>query len=227
MLSVLPGAQMNQYPESTNPQANYTHPEQRPLSHLALWSMIIGILSLCLGPLALIALIMGIVGIIITSSGKPKRGMGFAIAGTVLGAVGLLGTLLMIGIMLPALGAARERAQQVVSGSQVRAQLNAAIKYAGNNQDQFPPVDQWPTIVIDQGLLEPEVTVSPLEDGDGISYIYLGGWHSYDAQQIVIYEDPKHIKGFVIVGFADGHVEEVPRSQFEQLLLKQTSSQTP
>ncbi|MBO6513708.1 MAG: DUF4190 domain-containing protein [Phycisphaerales bacterium] len=204
-------------------------PQERPLSQLALWSMILGILTLCFGPFALIPLIMGIVGIITTGADKSKRGLGFAIAGTVLGVVGLLGTiiLLLIGTMVPALGAARERAQQLKSSTQVRSQLQAAIIYANNNDDQFPPVDQWPDLMYDQGLLEPEILVSPLEDGDGISYIYLGGWNSFNAQEIVIYEDPKHHQDFVIVGFADGHVEEVPHDRFEELLFNQTGSQSP
>lgn len=228
---------MDQYPTSTETPSgqasdqtsgqipNQNMGDQRPLSMLALWSMILGIVFFFFGPLALIPLIMGIIGIITTSSEKPKKGMGFAIAGTVLGAFGTLASCLLLGILLPALGQARMKAQELVSATNVRSQLQAAVIYAADNDDLFPPVNQWPDVAIDLGLLEPEQLISPREDGDGISYIYLGGWNSFDAQEIVIYEDPKHFEDFVIVGFADAHVDLIPHAEFNAMLQEQQQSQ--
>jgi len=215
---------MDQVPYSAEAQQVVN---QRPLSQIALWSMILGILFLCLGPLALIPMTMGIIGISITGSQGRKSGMGFAIAGTSLGAVGSLGMCLSAGILLPALGQARQRAQELVSQTYVRSQLQAAVSYANENGDMFPPVNQWPDAVIDLGLIDSTMLVSPVEDGDGISYIYLGGEFTFDALQIVIYEDPKHYEEGVIVGFADAHVEMIPHAEFEAMLEEQTSDQAP
>lgn len=200
--------------------------EQRPVSQLSIWSMILGIVFLCFGPLALIPLIMGIVGLTQTGHRGPKRGMGFAAAGTTLGAVGLLGTC-VLGIFLPALGKARERASVLVSEAQMRSQINAAIVYAEEHNGQFPAPSQWPDAVINMGLISPEVLVSPLEDGDGVSYIYLGGAYSQDSLHVVLYEDPNHTENRVLVGFADGHVEEMTHDELNQLLAEQTRIPSP
>ncbi len=200
--------------------------EHRPVSQLSIWSMILGIIFLCFGPLALVPLIMGIVGLTQTGHRGPKRGMGFAAAGTTLGAVGLLGTC-VLGIFLPALGKARERAKVLVSEAQMRSQIQAAIMYAEEHDDQFPPESEWPDAVLDTGLISPEMLVSPLEDGDGVSYIYLGGEYSQDSLQIVLYEDPNHTEDRVLVGFADGHVEEMTHDELNRLLAEQMQSQSP
>lgn len=211
------------------PTPQYPGPvfDERPYSKLAIWSLVLGILFLCLGPLGLVPLIMGIVAIGRTGANGPRRGLGLAIAGTSLGAVGVMGTCLSAGIFLPALGTARERATELKSQSQIRMQLQAAIVYAGDNNDQFPPQDQWPDAVIDLGLIEPGLFVSPLEDGDGISYIYLSGENTFDADQIVIYEDPAHHPQNVLVGFADGTVSFIPHADFQQMLEDQTGEVAP
>jgi len=200
--------------------------EQRPVSHLSIWSMILGILFLCFGPLAMIPLILGIIGLTQTGRQGPKGGFGFAVAGTTLGAVGVLGTC-VLGIFLPALGAARQTANVLVSQTQIRSQIHAANLFAENHGDQFPQQSEWPDALIDAGLLEPGILVSPFEDGDGVSYIYLGGASSNDPTQILLYEDPKHIEDFVLVGFATGDVVEMPHDEFERRLAEQLRTTDP
>lgn len=170
---------------------------------------------------------MGIVGISRTTPNGTRSGMGFAIAGTSLGAVAILGTCLSAGIFLPALGKARERAHALISVSQIRIQIQAAQQYAQKNNGQYPTQDQWPDAVIDMGLIDTDQLVSRREDGDGISYIYVPDGNPNDPNRILIYEDPKHFQEFVIVGFADGTVQEIPFPQFEQLLNDQTPNQAP
>ena len=206
------------------PQQQYHGPvdDNQPYSKLAIWSFVLGILCLCLGPLALIPLILGIIGITSTSGGQGK-GMGLAIAGTVLGAFGMLGSCMSAGVLLPALGKARQRANELRSQAQIRSQFHAATIYATQNENQFPLPAQWPDTLIDLGLLEPEILISPLEDGDGVSYIYLGGEQSFDPLQILIYEDPKHLEEGVLLGFADGTVELIPHAEFESMLEDQTA----
>ena len=197
-------------------------PDTRPTSGLAVTSMVLGILFLCLGPLALLPLILGIIGISTTGANGKKQGQGFAIAGTALGGVGLMGSCLSIGIFLPALGKARAQATFLKSKTQVRSLLQGCIIYASDNNELFPPVVSWEDDLLAAGLIDTELLVSPGEDGDGVSYIYLGGEHTFDASQIVIFEDPNHWPNDgVIVGFADNHVEIIPFDIFEQMLAEQ------
>lgn len=200
--------------------------DDRRYSKLAIISLVLGILFLCLGPLAIIPLVLGIIAIVATSGNEKKRGLGLAIAGTSLGALGLfVGTFLMLGIMLPALGAAQTKAQEIVSQTNIRTIAQGAVVYADGHGDMFPTTDQWSVVLIDAGLIQSHLLESPAEDGDGISYIYLGGESTRDAMQILIYEDPKHFVLGVLVGFADGHVEMVDHGTFERMLAEQLAAQ--
>ena len=211
----------------TEPFSTQYHPEQqaeRPYSLMAILSLVLGILFLCFGPLALIPLILGIVALTNTGSGGAKKGMGFAIAGVSLGGVGVLGTCMSVGILLPALGAARNKANQIVSEVQVRELVQGVLVFA--DQDEvFPTQEQWPDALVDLGLIMPDSLMSPAEDGDGLSYIYVPGPLSQDAFQILVYEDPKHFYDGVVVGFADGHVELVDHDVFERMLAEQLAAQ--
>ncbi|MCA9302583.1 MAG: DUF4190 domain-containing protein [Phycisphaerales bacterium] len=213
--------------EHENPPQMYQPPgiDTRPTSGLAVTSMVLGILCLCFGPLALVPLILGIIGILTTGANGQKKGQGFAIAGTSLGAVGVLGSCLSVGILLPALGKARQQAQLLMSQTQVQSIVQACIVYADNHDGSFPPVEGWEQALVDSGLIGQEILVSPREDGDGVSYIYLGGPHDYDASRIIVYEDPKHGEYIgVVVGFADGHTETISPRIFEEMLAEQVDA---
>ena len=212
-------------PTSTQWNATGNGPDTRPYSKLAIVSLVLGILFLCLGPLGLIPMILGIVGITRTTAKGPKKGMGFAIAGCSLGSVGVLGTCLSAGIFLPALGAARVAAQRVLSQANMNLILSEHINYANEHDDQFLPLDQWPDAMVDAGRIDDVILESPAEDGDGVSYIFLSGESTFDTNQIVLYEDPKHYYEGVLVGFADGHVEMVDHADFEQMLADQLAAQ--
>lgn len=216
---------MSEYDTPAPPRMYQTPgPDIRPTSGLAVTSMVLGILFLCLGPLALLPLILGIIGITTTGANGQKKGQGFAIAGTALGGVGLMGTCLSIGILLPAIGAARQQAALIVSETQMRSIIQGCIMYADDHNGQFPPTASWEQDLVNMGLVDAAMFVSPGEDGDGVSYFYLGGENTFDATQIVLYEDPDHFpRSGVIVGFADNHVEEIPFDIFEQMLADQIS----
>lgn len=202
-------------------------PDTRPTSGLAIASMVLGILSLCLGPLGLIALIMGIIGIVKTGARAEQKGQGFAIAGTALGAFGVLGTCFTVGIMLPALGKAREAAEQLLSESQINTLIISCENYARDNNGNYPSVASWEQDLEDYlGAPIDEITLSPAEDGDGVSYIYLGGSYPADPDHILFYEDPDHWPSVgVLVGFADSGVEMIPFDIFEQMLAEQLDEQ--
>lgn len=205
---------MSQQPAPPSPMSPppFERPAERSLSQLALWSMILGIVGLCFGPLALAALIMGIIGITKTGPTDPQHGRGFAIAGTVLGTVGFFGTCLMLGILLPAIGKARQTAMTLMSEAQLRQIQSGMIDYRNQN-GTLPPADEWRAALSDYLVMSDEpVFVSPLSDGDAVEYVFVpGDDYAFNGRLIMFYEDPDHItnNGMVIVGYDDGRVARI------------------
>ncbi|MEM1109200.1 MAG: DUF4190 domain-containing protein [Planctomycetota bacterium] len=121
-----------------------TPPSEPKTSGLAIASLVLGILGLltvCVGigvPLVLMGLVLGIVGLVkIGKPGQPERGTGLAVAGVTTNGVGLLLSLtalpLMIGIMLPALDAARTTAHQMQTNTNARLIHQAVVTEAQNH----------------------------------------------------------------------------------------------
>jgi hypothetical protein len=114
---------------------------------LATAAMIVGIVGLlCVPPLvAIVALILGIVALgkidRSVAEGRPLLGRGRAVAGIALGAVGTVIIVpLMIGILVPALGAAKKQANRIKNGTQVRGTVEALALWsdANTSSSDFP-----------------------------------------------------------------------------------------
>ncbi|MFK7759938.1 MAG: hypothetical protein AB8C13_08325 [Phycisphaerales bacterium] len=107
---------------------------------------------------------------------------------------------------------------------------HGAIVFAKNNNDLLPNAEEWPDALVKSGIIELENLVSRVEDGDGISFIYLPSHQNLfkdsSENRIIIYENPKHFKDGVVVGFADAHVEVIRHNVFEQMLADQLAAQT-
>src|SRR5690606_17587566 len=95
---------------------------------------------------------------------------------------------LLIGILLPALGKARQTARQLKDSSQVRGILQGMVIWAGNNKDDYPLPSRLDSenytvdfgtnthhkdstghilsVMIFNGFFPVELTVSPAEIGD-------------------------------------------------------------
>ena len=118
--------------------------------------------------------------------------------------------------------------QHLKSKAQVRGHAQGLYLHAVENGDEFPAQEQWPDDLIAAGIIHNELMISPGEDGDGISSIYVPGPFTFDETQILIYEDLKHWpKEGVLVGFADTHVEFVPFDEFERMLAVQLAQSPP
>lgn len=111
------------------------------------------------------------------------------------------------------------------SQANVRSVAQGLVKYATDHDDDvFVSQELFPDTLLNAGCLREEMLVSPIAEEDTISYIYVPGPCEFDAKQILIYEDPSHWKDFVIVGFADAHVEHVDHEIFEKMLADQLAA---
>ncbi|MEM7629700.1 MAG: DUF4190 domain-containing protein [Planctomycetota bacterium] len=210
--------------------AGYT-PGHEPGKGLAITSLvtgIMGIIGLC-APLGLVALATGIPAWIGASKTPPTRGgKGLAIAGTISGGLSLitgsLGLALVAGIMLPALGAARQAALTTRDAVNVRAIAQGLTLYAQNNNDALPPVDaDWRALLIDGGYAPIEVFETPYLNGaaTGVhSYVYLPADSiTFNARQVLVYTNPQLTPdGGTNVAFHDNHIEFIDAMTFEAMV---------
>ena len=212
-------------------------------SGLAIASLILGILGFCTFGLAGIAgLILGIVGLIVISkSAGQLKGGGLAVAGIVVSAVSLftLFILLLMAILMPALAQARHQARIAVSMNNVKQLCLATLLYCDNNEQKFPPCDNWPD-ALKSYYGEPKILTSPHAPDSGRSYAMnaeLNGRRRTDisepARTVLLFEaqsgsapaggrellqeKPYGLKGYVI-GFVDGHIELIRPERLDELI---------
>lgn len=212
-------------------------------SGLAIASLILGILGFCTFGLAGIAgLILGIVGLIaINKSAGQLKGGGLAVAGIIISAVSLftLFIALLMAIFMPALTQARDQGRTAVSLNNVKQLCLATLMYCDENEQRFPPCDNWPD-ALKSYYGEPKILTSPHAPDAGRSYAMnaeLNGRRRTDisdpARTVLLFEarsgstpaggrellqeKPYGLKGYVI-GFVDGHVECVPPERLDELI---------
>ncbi|MCC7145227.1 MAG: hypothetical protein IT443_02140 [Phycisphaeraceae bacterium] len=161
--------------------------------------------------------------------------------------LGLSSQMMMVGILLPSLGQARQNAQAMESSTKVRQLGMALLTYASNHQGRFPP--DLAAVVIDTRMLpfgslfvtrdRGRVRVPP-DFGSwerprqaawlaaNSSYLYLGGMikgipPGSESRTIVAIEKPHMVNnGTVAAAFADGHAQRLPLQQARQLIQQQT-----
>src|SRR5271156_6858019 len=115
---------------------------------MAVTSMVLGVVGIVTGCLG-IGLILGIVGLVLgivalgNINREPHRyaGKGFAIAGIVTGICSMIFPIpLLIAILLPALGKARELSNRSACGANLRGIMQSFNVYAADDNDQYPTV---------------------------------------------------------------------------------------
>jgi len=193
-------------------------------SGMAIASLVCGLL-ICVPLCSLLAIIFGIIGIRQTGSGR-RGGQGMAIAGLVLGAVGLVFFLPMsIAILLPSFDRAYETANRVKCASNERQIGQAILLYSNDYQGQYPP--DFVTLLKTENIT-PSVFVCPssndtpaksaaeLLSGGHCSYVYVGQGltaQTVSPSTVVLYErHDAHGGDGVNMLFGDGHVEFMPKS---------------
>lgn len=206
-------------------------------SGLAIASLVLGLLGFC-GVTALVGLILGIVALVkINRSQGRLTGNGFAIGGICASGFMLLFALpIFAALLLPALARARERAQTINCVSNVKQLALAARVYAVDHGDTFPSAANWCDAIQSQAA-SPGIFQCPADPGLRCAFAYnrnvdgrkdnevnprtvlffesRAGWNAAGGPEL--FAPHKHSRTRIVVGFADGSVQQLPRSQLDSL----------
>ncbi|MGA2854570.1 MAG: DUF4190 domain-containing protein [Verrucomicrobiota bacterium] len=208
-------------------------------SGMAVTSLVLGILGVfTCGITALFGLILGIIAMVkVKNSGGKLKGGGLALAGTIVSGIFLFMIPIFAAMMLPALGAAKQKAMEINCVNNVK-QLALAIRiYSGDNKDKFPPAATWCDAIKTYAGSEkifkcPAANSSSRSDYafnaklDGIEESKIdpqtvmifesdGGWNANGGSELMIGK-PRHARMFV-VAFADGSVQQLSQSRLNTL----------
>jgi len=212
-------------------------------SGLAIAALVLSILGIATCGLTLLitaplALILGLVAM--NKIGKSQGqlgGRGLALAGVVTSCVSLVLLPLFAALLLPALAQAKQKAQSINCVNNVK-QLSLAMRiYAGDNQNHYPAATNWcDAILSDVGATNIfhcpadlsgshcsyafNARLAGMEDGKADQNTVMlfeadGGWNVSGGRELILAK-PRH-GHWVAVGFADGHVEQVPESRLPDL----------
>ena len=208
-------------------------------SGLAVTSLVLGILGVfTCGLTALFGLILGIIAMIkVSNSRGALRGGGIALAGIIVSGIFLFMIPIFAAMLLPALAAAKQKAQAINCVVNEK-QLALAVKiYSDDNTNCFPPAATWcDAIKDDVGSEKTFKCVAANSSGrcdyafnarlDGLDeskvapntvmiFESAGGWNANGGRELMI-DKPRHARVFV-VAFADGSVQQLQEFQLSTL----------
>jgi len=216
-------------------------PEATPAktSGMAITSLVLGILGIfTCGFTALIGLILGIIALVkVQNSGGKLKGFGFALAGTIVSGIFLLMIPVFAAMLLPALAAAKQKAQEINCVNNEK-QLALAIRiYSGDNTNHFPPAATWCDAIKTMAGSEKNFKCPAANSSSRCDYAFNskldgmdenkidprtveifesdGGWNANGGPELMIGKS-RHARMFV-VAFADGSVQQLRQSQLNTL----------
>lgn len=209
------------------------------LSALAVTSLVLGVLGLfTCGTAALVGLILGIIAIVkIKNSEGRLTGYGLALAGTVVSAVFVIMLPVFAAMALPALAAARQKAQEINCVNNERQLALAVRRYAGNHNQQLPHAATWcddikPNVGSDRFFKCPAAAIASRcgygfnAKLDGLDENSIdprtvmifesdGGWNANGGPELMIGK-PRHARMYV-VAFVNGTVQQLSEFQLASL----------
>lgn len=208
----------------------------------AVASLVTGIIGVCLVPLlsSLAAVVTGIVGL--AQAGRRRgSGRGMAVAGLVLGAIGLVAPL----VLLPVLNIVREQANRVKCADNMKVLGRAMGAYANQNAGHFPErleevLEADPSLSpslflcpddskVPAAGTTPQMLAAEVARGQHCSYVYVGGDLTTSAgSDVVLLFEPltNHHEGMNVL-FADGSVKWVNRAAAQSIRHQHTTGVTP
>jgi len=223
----------------------YMPPTTAPVktSRAAIASLVLGILSfVSCGLTALITsplgLILGLVAInkIKKSDGR-LGGQGYALAGAIVSGITLLLIPFFAGLLLPALSAAKQKAQTIACVNNVKQLALAIHMYASDNHGRFPTATNWCDAIFDHAGTDKVFQCPAADSKKRCHYAFNAKLSGIEAERadpdtVIIFESdagwnasggpelapPKarHRQRFV-VAFADGSVRQVSETELKQL----------
>ena len=188
---------------------------QHKTASLAIASLVLGILSLCVGicVTGIPAIIFGIIALVRIGKTPGLGGQGLAITGLITGGIGTVMAPIVLAIMLPAFVGARDKAREVACASKVKMLCVASITFAQEHNDTLPKtLDDLKsqlggdTKAFDRSIRCPSATGAP-EPSYRIEH---AGEKVNDlpaATTIIITEKQCPHRNKQSVGYLDGHVE--------------------
>ena len=210
-----------------------------PTSGMAIASLVCGVLGACTFITSIIGVVLGILALNqIKNSNGEKGGQGVAIAGIVVSGVTLVIFLfgaLMAGIMLPAIGVAREAASEAVTLSQATRLHTDALMLAADYDDTFGSAGSWRDAINDMNA---QAGIGSWMPDDMAMDLALGGVRGEDvsepASTVLFFEvepdsgisagdademapTPRHASGFLII-FVEGGARFVPADELDTLV---------
>jgi hypothetical protein len=209
------------------------------MSGMAVASLVLGILGVfTCGITALFGLIFGIIAMVkVKNSSGRLGGNGIALAGTIVSGIFLVMIPFYAALMLPALAAAKQKAQVINCVSNLK-QLALGVRiYSGDNKDQLPPAATWCDAIRTYVGSDKPFQCPAGKSSTRCSYAFNaklggmdeskinpqtvmifesdGGWNVNGGSELMI-SKPRHTRVFVVV-FADGSVQQVRESQLNTL----------
>lgn len=216
-------------------------PAPAQTSVLAVLSLVFGILG-CTFIGAVAGLVCGLVAKArISKSGGRLKGDGLALAGIIISGVMLLLTpFILAGMLLPALGTAKAKAQTIASGNNLKQLALAARLYSNDHGDKFPPATHWfeslrPSLApAAEKILRRPADNAGSDCGYGYNLAVAGkAEESVNLKTVLFFElqtprgdvaggadllrRPKNARDRVVVGFADGSVQQVRGDELKRL----------
>jgi prepilin-type processing-associated H-X9-DG protein len=224
------------------PAPGVASPAEAKTSGMAITSLVLGILGLLTcGVSSLVGLILGIIALVkINRSGGRLTGNGLAIAGICVSALFVLMVPIYAAMLLPALSRAKAKAQSISCVNNVKQLSLGVMMYATDHGDVCPASNRWCDAIgpyVGSGkpfvcpagaagsrshyafnqklggrstskIANPAQTVMIFEAD--------GGWNASGGRELMV-RHPRHVT-LVVVGFADGHVEQLSKSRLDQLV---------
>lgn len=184
-------------------------------SKAAIWSLILGILSMgCLWLLGSIpAIILGVIGLKKTSGEPPEAtGKGLAIAGMVTGSIGIISGIFTLGIIaaiaLPATTGIQQEARSAVIQNEMKA-LAIAIQSYSITEGRYPEsLNQLSPAYLSD---DDQLTAGEVSNGTPMPYLYRPEGFSTDtpsASPVLL--SPFEVNMERVIGYADGSTKALP-----------------
>lgn len=181
----------------------------------AIAAMVVGLCGLCIPLIGLVGALLGVIALV-----RSARGRGMAITGIVTGVLGAVVTaVLLLGIMLPAIAMARATAREVKTTMQVHSIVQAFDGAQSANAALLAPGTNLENALAHSVAPNYWVSSRALGGASGPSFLILPGEYAPDSDLPFIVENPSIVpEDSLIVGYADGSVDTLPRAEVEQLI---------